>query len=394
MQVSAAIFKAYDIRGVVPATLNEAVAEALGKAFGTRALAEGQQAVAVGRDGRLSGPALSAALIRGLVAAGVRVVDVGLCTTPMLYFAANTACQSGIQVTGSHNPKDYNGFKMVLAGRAIYGEEIQALRRTMELCAATTRFALACNTSSRVIEPVQSRCALLRYGRLPDAALAERLVRVARAEALRYTPAGIEALVFAAEGDLRHAINSLQATAAVSGGGGGVGAEGTSTTGSTGSTGSSTGTGTGTNTPSSATNTPSSAINTPSSANNTHPSAINTGCITPENVYRVCDQPHPALIGGIIEFCLRADPDAALVLLEQLCAKGYAPVDLVTTFFRVLRSFPNQRLTDALQLEFIKRVGDTHVRILEGAPSRLQLAALVCQLARCAMSDRDFTVSL
>jgi phosphomannomutase len=132
MQVTAAIFKAYDIRGVVPSTLNESVAEGLGKAFGTRALAEGQKAVAVGRDGRLSGPALSAALIRGLVAAGVRVIDVGLCTTPMLYFAANTACQSGIQVTGSHNPKDYNGFKMVLAGRAIYGDEIQALRQMME----------------------------------------------------------------------------------------------------------------------------------------------------------------------------------------------------------------------------------------------------------------------
>jgi phosphomannomutase len=132
MQVTASIFKAYDIRGVVPSTLNESVAEGLGMAFGTRALAEGQRAVAVGRDGRLSGPSLSAALIRGLVAAGVRVIDVGLCTTPMLYFAANTACQSGIQVTGSHNPKDYNGFKMVLAGRAIYGDEIQALRQTME----------------------------------------------------------------------------------------------------------------------------------------------------------------------------------------------------------------------------------------------------------------------
>ncbi len=132
MQVTPSIFKAYDIRGVVPSTLNEAVAEGLGKAFGTVALAEGQTTVAVGRDGRLSGPALSAALIRGLVAAGVQVIDIGMATTPMLYFAANTACQSGIQVTGSHNPKDYNGFKMVLAGRAIYGDEIQALRQMME----------------------------------------------------------------------------------------------------------------------------------------------------------------------------------------------------------------------------------------------------------------------
>ena len=132
MQVAASIFKAYDIRGIVPSTLHEAVAEGLGKAFGTAALAEGQSTVAVGRDGRLSGPALSAALIRGLVAAGVRVIDVGVCTTPMLYFAAHTLCASGIQITGSHNPKDYNGFKMVMGGRAIYGEEIQALRRTME----------------------------------------------------------------------------------------------------------------------------------------------------------------------------------------------------------------------------------------------------------------------
>ena len=132
MQVAASIFKAYDIRGIVPSTLNEQVAEGLGRAFGSAALAEGQSTVAVGRDGRLSGPALSAALIRGLVATGVRVIDVGVCTTPMLYFAANTLCASGIQITGSHNPKDYNGFKMVMGGRAIYGDEIQALRHTME----------------------------------------------------------------------------------------------------------------------------------------------------------------------------------------------------------------------------------------------------------------------
>jgi phosphomannomutase len=132
MQLSPTIFKAYDVRGVVPQTLDEEVAEALGRAFGTLARREGEQAVAVGRDGRLSGPSLSAALIRGLVSTGVDVVDVGMVTTPMLYFAANTLAGSGIQVTGSHNPKDYNGFKMVLAGRAIYGEEIQSLRRIIE----------------------------------------------------------------------------------------------------------------------------------------------------------------------------------------------------------------------------------------------------------------------
>jgi len=132
MQVNAAIFKAYDIRGIVPTTLNTEVAEALGLAFGAAAQALGEKTVAVGRDGRLSGPSLVQALIRGLVAAGIEVIDVGAVTTPMLYFAASTLCRSGIQVTGSHNPKDYNGFKMVLASKAIYGDEIQALRRTME----------------------------------------------------------------------------------------------------------------------------------------------------------------------------------------------------------------------------------------------------------------------
>ncbi len=132
MQLSPSIFKAYDIRGIVPSTVTDEVAHALGLAFGFVAQKEGEKVVAVGRDGRLSGPELSAALVRGLIESGVDVIDIGRVTTPMLYFAASTLCSSGIQVTGSHNPKDYNGFKMVMAGRAIHGEEIQALRRLME----------------------------------------------------------------------------------------------------------------------------------------------------------------------------------------------------------------------------------------------------------------------
>ena len=132
MQVSASIFKAYDIRGIVPSTVTPEVARALGRAFGSVACAQGEKTVAVGRDGRLSGPSLSQALMDGLQDAGITVIDVGMVTTPLLYFAANTLCNSGIQVTGSHNPKDYNGFKMVLGGRAIYGDDIQALRKIME----------------------------------------------------------------------------------------------------------------------------------------------------------------------------------------------------------------------------------------------------------------------
>jgi phosphomannomutase len=132
MHIAPSIFKAYDIRGVVPATITAEVARALGRAFGTLAIARGQTRVAVGRDGRLSGPMLAQALMLGLEDTGVGVIDIGMATTPMLYFAAHTLCSSGIQVTGSHNPRDDNGFKMVLDGRAIYGDDIQALRRSME----------------------------------------------------------------------------------------------------------------------------------------------------------------------------------------------------------------------------------------------------------------------
>jgi phosphomannomutase len=162
MQLFASIFKAYDIRGVVPSSLTLDVALGLGRAFGTVALAQGETTVAVGRDGRLSGPELSQALMQGLQEAGVAVIDVGMVTTPMLYFAASTLCTSGIQVTGSHNPKDYNGFKMVMAGRAIYGDEIQALRRMMEAESWQSNAGGSCTTadvlpaySARIVDDIK-----------------------------------------------------------------------------------------------------------------------------------------------------------------------------------------------------------------------------------------------
>jgi phosphomannomutase len=136
MHVSASVFKAYDIRGTMGRTIDERFAEQLGRAFGSEVLAAGDRAVAAGRDGRISGPSLQAALVRGLVSTGLDVVDLGAVTTPMLYYVAATrarnGCTSGIQVTGSHNPKDDNGFKMVVAGGAIHGDAIQRLRRRME----------------------------------------------------------------------------------------------------------------------------------------------------------------------------------------------------------------------------------------------------------------------
>src|SRR5688500_18218206 len=127
------IFKAYDIRGIVDKTLTEDAVRAIGTAFGTEALARGQHEVAIGRDGRLSGPRLAAALIDGLRSTGIDVVDIGMVATPMLYFASyHLGTHTGIEITGSHNPPDYNGLKMVMAGDAMYGDGLQGLRQRIE----------------------------------------------------------------------------------------------------------------------------------------------------------------------------------------------------------------------------------------------------------------------
>lgn len=124
------ILREYDIRGVVGQTLGEADARAIGQTFGTRARAEAEAPrIVVGRDGRLSSPALEQALVEGLRSTGVDVVRIGLCPTPMLYFAEATleGVTGGIQVTGSHNPADQNGFKFVLRGRPFFGQAIAEL---------------------------------------------------------------------------------------------------------------------------------------------------------------------------------------------------------------------------------------------------------------------------
>jgi phosphomannomutase len=126
------VFKAYDIRGIFPNELDEAFAYALGQAFAVLTKNQNQENVVIGRDGRLSSHALSRALGMGLQAGGMQVLDIGMVTTPMLYFATATLYDNGIQVTGSHNPKDYNGFKLVLAGQALHGEQIREIKRLME----------------------------------------------------------------------------------------------------------------------------------------------------------------------------------------------------------------------------------------------------------------------
>jgi phosphomannomutase / phosphoglucomutase len=133
MQLAGEIFKAYDIRGIVGKTLTAPVVRAIGQALGTLALDRGRDTLVVGRDGRLSGPELASALAAGIRASGAHVVDIGMVTTPMSYFAAqHLGTQCSAMVTGSHNPPDYNGLKMVIAGDTLAGDEIQALKARIE----------------------------------------------------------------------------------------------------------------------------------------------------------------------------------------------------------------------------------------------------------------------
>ena len=136
-QFPAAVFKAYDIRGTVPDLIDAGFARALGAALAARAREQGVQTLVVGRDGRLSSEMLSVALQEGMLEGGVDTLDIGMVPTPLVYFAANVMqTGSGVAITGSHNPPKYNGFKMMMGGRALYGEDVQALAASMNAGAA------------------------------------------------------------------------------------------------------------------------------------------------------------------------------------------------------------------------------------------------------------------
>ncbi|KAL7753000.1 replication factor C subunit 4 [Sorochytrium milnesiophthora] len=229
----------------------------------------------------------------------------------------------------------------------------QALRRTMELFSSTTRFALACNLSSKIIEPIQSRCAMLRYSRVTNLQMLKRLREVAEAEQLQYTPEGFEALIFSAEGDMRQAINNLQSTAA------------------------------------------------------------GFGLINADNVFKVCDQPHPHIVQQIVWDCVGNDIDGANDGLRDLWRKGYSALDVITTLSRVVKNWrtdgnaepgkPSDDGSDGIgnastfgpvaeyvKLEYLKEIGMCHMRVVEGTQSLLQLSGLLARLCRVSMDPKVF----
>ncbi|CAN3362404.1 replication factor C subunit 4 [Diutina catenulata] len=197
----------------------------------------------------------------------------------------------------------------------------QALRRTMELYSSTTRFAFACNQSSKIIEPLQSRCAILRYNKLADEEVLARVLQVAAAENVQYTSEGLQAIVFTAEGDMRQALNNLQSTVA------------------------------------------------------------GFGLVNDTNVFKIVDQPHPLVVQKLLGACAQKDINSALSMLDSLWKKGYSAVDIVTTTFRVAKSAP---VPEPTRLAMLREIGFTHMRVLEGVSSYLQLAALYARLCETA----------
>ncbi|KAK3946073.1 DNA replication factor C-like protein [Diplogelasinospora grovesii] len=204
----------------------------------------------------------------------------------------------------------------------------QALRRTMEIYSNTTRFAFACNQSNKIIEPLQSRCAILRYARLTDAQVVKRLLQIIEAEKVQYSDDGLAALVFSAEGDMRQAINNLQSTHA------------------------------------------------------------GFGFVSGDNVFKVVDSPHPIKVQAMLKACHESNVDAALDTLRELWSLGYSSHDIISTMFKVTKTIPT--LSEHTKLEFIKEIGFTHMKILEGVQTLLQLSGCVVRLCKLNMDPKRF----
>lgn len=198
----------------------------------------------------------------------------------------------------------------------------QALRRTMELFSNTTRFCLACNISTKIIEAIQSRAAILRYSKLTNEQVLQVLLKVCEAENISYTEDGLEAILFTAEGDMRNALNNLQASFYLAKG----------------------------------------------------------GMVNQSIVFKVCDQPHPKVLGEIIDSCSKGDAKGAIDRMNTLFQSGYSASDIIGVVFKVVKARTD--LPEALKLEYLREIGFTHMRIADGVNSLLQLLGLVSRLSQ------------
>ena len=257
---------------------------------------------------QLLGPAGYAAGVLELNASDQRGIDV--VRTKIKSFAMNRVSLP----PGKH--------KIVILDEAdsMTGSAQQALRRTMEIYSGTTRFALACNISTKIIEPIQSRAAILRYSRLGDEQILTRLRHVCKEEGVTYGDDGLEAIIFTAEGDMRNALNNVQATHS------------------------------------------------------------GFGNVNQANVFRVCDQPHPKTVRTAINHCLEGNTASACRTIRALYESGYSPSDIIGTVFKVVRA--HDSMGEAVKLEYLREIGFAHMRIADGVRTPLQLLGLTARLCQ------------
>ncbi|CAE7780932.1 RFC2 [Symbiodinium sp. CCMP2592] len=193
----------------------------------------------------------------------------------------------------------------------------QAMRRTMEIFSETTRFALACNISSKIIEPIQSRCAILRFSRISDEEMLQRLKFVLEKEGAPYDQSGLEALAFSAEGDMRNALNGAQST-------------------------------------------------------------FNAfGEINKATVFRMNDQPQPEKVKSCLEASLKKDAKGTFGPMHEIWNQGYSTTDIISTFSRVAKQM---EAPEHIKLEWLKEIGLAHARVTGGAANLLQLDAMVSKI--------------
>jgi len=203
------------------------------------------------------------------------------------------------------------------------GAAQQALRRIMEEFSSTTRFALACNYSTKIIEAIQSRCAILRFTKLSDEELLLRLKQICQKENVTCTDDGYEAILFTANGDMRQAINNLQSTHS------------------------------------------------------------GFSIVNAENVFKVCDQPHPAVLQKIVNDCQNGKiREAQKEMKRVLWDKGYSGMDILASLFKVVKN--HSSLPEYCKLEFLKEIGFAHKRALEGCESLVQLTGLLAKMCKIA----------
>jgi len=201
---------------------------------------------------------------------------------------------------------------------SIPNEAQQVLRRIMEFYSGTTRFIFSCNTSAKIIEPIQSRCAIVRFSNLDGDSIRERILHICKKECVNYTKDGIDAIVFTSDGDMRNAIGNIQST------------------------------------------------------------YTGMGVVTHDNVFRLCDIPKPEVVLGILENCVKKKFVVSMLAVKSMNKEGHSSQDITNTFFKVCKN--RLDVEESTRMKFLKEIAFTHSRVTNGLISSIQLVGMCSRL--------------